>query len=287
MDYIGKYVKKYESGNKGSLCLDNCGYDWGLSAGSYQLTLRYGNCIKFLKKYFPKDSSILYFNDNAEDVKLKEWPGQHYSSSPEVVKEVWINCYNKVGEEKFFEYEHQYIKEQYYDRIKKKIIDYIDLDRTCRAFQELFWSWSVNCGVTGCYNEFIKALGKINNKISSFEKLFDACYDIRYENKGTNRYKKGLKDSERETLRTLLNVKGINVDSISSPTLLRLAKNKLVNYIGIITGGSVNIRKGPGKSYNIIKVINEGQKVRICKENDGWGYILFNGWVSLKYVSKI
>ena len=50
MDYIGKYVKKYESGNKGSLCLDNCGYDWGLSAGSYQLTLRYGNCIKFLKK---------------------------------------------------------------------------------------------------------------------------------------------------------------------------------------------------------------------------------------------
>lgn len=286
MDYIGKYVKKYESGNKGSLCFDNCGYDWGLSAGSYQLTLRYGNCIKFLKKYFSKEASSLYFNENAEDVKVKEWPGQHYSSNPKMVEEVWIRCYNKVGEEEFFKYEHEYIKSQYYDRIKKKIIDYIDLDNTCRAFQELFWSWSVNCGVTGCYNEFMKALEKINYKISSFEKLFDACYDIRYLNKGTNRYKKGLKDSERETLRVLLNVRGINVSSISSP-ILEKSSNKLVNYVGIITGGSVNVRKGPGKEYDAIKIINKGQKVRICMENNNWGYILFNGWVSLKYVEKI
>ena len=40
VDYIGKYVKKFESGSKGSLALSSCGNDWGLSCGSYQLTLR-------------------------------------------------------------------------------------------------------------------------------------------------------------------------------------------------------------------------------------------------------
>lgn len=51
-DYIGKYVKKFESGSKGSLALSSCGNDWGLSCGSYQLTLRWGNCIRFLKNTF-------------------------------------------------------------------------------------------------------------------------------------------------------------------------------------------------------------------------------------------
>ena len=60
-DYIGKYVKRFESGNTESLTLDSCGYDYGLSCGSYQLTLRYGNCIKFLRKYFPNESQTLYY----------------------------------------------------------------------------------------------------------------------------------------------------------------------------------------------------------------------------------
>ena len=59
IDYIGKYVKKYESGTKGSLSLSQCGNDWGLSCGSYQLTLRWGNCIKFLKKFSSKLISSL------------------------------------------------------------------------------------------------------------------------------------------------------------------------------------------------------------------------------------
>ena len=65
-DYIGKYVKEFESGSRGSLALDSCGYDWGLSCGSYQLTLRWGNAINFLKKYFP-------FSCNFREDVVKYW----------------------------------------------------------------------------------------------------------------------------------------------------------------------------------------------------------------------
>lgn len=287
MDYIGKYVAKYESGNKGSLSLGGCGYDWGLSCGTWQLTLRYGNCIKFLRKYFPKESSVLYFNENAQDTKVKEWPGRHYSSSPDEVKEVWYKCYEKVGGEKFLSYEHDYIKEQYYDKIKKKIIDYIDLDKASRAFQEMFWSWSVNAGVNGAYNGFITALKKINNKIVSYEKLLDACYDVRFEDKGTNRYKKDLANSERETLRKLLDVRGIGVNSISSPLLASQIEKKKVNYRAVVSGGNVYVRKGPGKHYDAKKVFRDGQKIRILLEQNNFGYVFPHGWVSLNYVKKI
>ena len=57
-DYIGKYVKKFESGSKGSTALAQCGNDWGLSCGSYQLTVRFSNCIAFLKKYFRNVKSV-------------------------------------------------------------------------------------------------------------------------------------------------------------------------------------------------------------------------------------
>lgn len=72
-DYIGRYVKQFESGNKGSLCLAQCGYDYGLSCGSYQLTLRWGNCISFLKRYFPEVATDLYFN-NLPDIKSAKYP---------------------------------------------------------------------------------------------------------------------------------------------------------------------------------------------------------------------
>ena len=96
-DYIGKYVKQFESGNLGRLALGSWGNDWGLSCGSYQLTLRWGNCIKFLKKYFPNNTQDLYFN-SGNDIAIATWPGKTYCPSPTIVKEVWLECYNLVGE---------------------------------------------------------------------------------------------------------------------------------------------------------------------------------------------
>ena len=54
-----------------------------------------------------------------------------------------------------------------------------------------------------------------------------------------------------------------------------------------ITGGSVNIRKGPGTSYGIFKVAHKGDKFEcIGEKSNGWFPIKVNGgnyWVSAKY----
>ena len=54
-----------------------------------------------------------------------------------------------------------------------------------------------------------------------------------------------------------------------------------------ITGNSVNIRKGPGASYGILKVAKKGDKFeRNGAESNGWVPIKINGagyWVSAKY----
>ena len=204
-DYIGKYVKEFESGSKGSLALGSCGYDWGLSCGSYQLTLRWGNAINFLKKYFPNEAKNLYFNKK-QDKTSKTWPGSSYCSSPAAVSTVWTNCYNKVGAEKFFEYEHQFMEDNYYKPIKAKVKDLIDLDSANRAFQECFWSWAIHRGVNGANKEFRACLGVYKPSHYKNEKLFDLIYDERYVNAPYNRYKKGYASGEREKLRSLLSI---------------------------------------------------------------------------------
>lgn len=101
-DYIGRLVKSFESGKRGSLSLGQCGNDWGLSCGSYQLTLRWGNCIAFLKKYWPTKATSLYFNSEKGDFAQAFWPGPNYCSSPDEVKRVWMECYEAEGDKGFF-----------------------------------------------------------------------------------------------------------------------------------------------------------------------------------------
>ena len=202
-DYIGKYVKQFESGNLGSMALSSCGNDWGLSCGSYQLTLRWGNCIRFLKRFFPEEAKTLYFN-NLHDVVSKSWPGADYCSSPQDVKVIWTICFNKVKSDKFFEYEHLYIKENFYDQICYKLSSQIDILNSNRAFQECFWSWSVARGVNGCYKEFQEVIKNIDLNTIPSETLFDLIYDYRYQKQTYNRYKKGYANGEREILRALL-----------------------------------------------------------------------------------
>ena len=269
-DYIGRYVKSFESGKKGSSCLDQCGYDYGLSCGSYQLTLRWGNCIDFLKRFFPRESSMLYFNSNEKDFPSKTWPGRHYCSSPEEVAAVWRKCIEKVGEEDFFFYEHKYIKEKYYDKICFRLMPYLDLRKSCRAFQEMMWSYSVNAGVTGAQKGFLEAINKIGNKWTS-EQLFDEIYDIRARSKkASQRYTKEKKDSEREVLRPLLYHQGFGI--------------KQGNYI--VTGSSVNIRALPDKESEVRQIVHAGDQLRIILEKGEWANVEGKGWISKKYIGK-
>ena len=228
-DYIGKYVKQFESGSKGSLALGSCGNDWGLSCGSYQLTLRWGNCIRFLKQYFPDEAKSLYFSAK-RDKASKYWPGSAYCSRPSKVKSVWKKCYKKVGADKFFEYEHKYMEQNYYLPIKQKISPYINLDHTSRAFQECFWSWAIHRGASGAYNEFVAALNGRSVADFDMESLFDLIYDKRYQVFPNNRYKKDYAKSEREILRDIIYAPGLGVHIITSPVLVKPAGEDKMKY---------------------------------------------------------
>lgn len=57
---------------------------------------------------------------------------------------------------------------------------------------------------------------------------------------------------------------------------------------GTITAESLNVRTGPGTSYESIGYLHNGDKVTILGESNGWYKIDFNGreaWVSGKYVT--
>jgi|GEM_PF-1331122 len=204
-DYIGKLVKKFESGSKGSLALGSCGNDWGLSCGSYQLTLRWGNCISFLKKYFPWKTVGLYFNSGKSDFAQKTWPGAEYCSSPEEVQSIWTTCYNEAGADKFFRYEHEYIQNSYYEPLMKKLTGYYNPNNSCSAMQECMWSWAVHRGSSGAYSEFKAAMDTEGihdpESVKAIE-LLEICYDKRYAVSGTTRYStSGGESSERIVLR--------------------------------------------------------------------------------------
>jgi hypothetical protein len=215
-DHIGSLVKRFESASKGSLALAQCGNDWGLSCGSYQLTLRWGNCINFLKAYFPSEASSLYFN-NLKDIKSATWPGADYCSSPDEVKAVWMKCYNSVGAEKFEQCEISYIQEHYYNQLMKKLADYFNPNQHSRMIQECMWSWAVHRGVGTAASEFkaaCSAAGIDNPNTTLAEDLIDIVYDKRYSTfSAYNRYKKGAGDnSEREVLRAYCNTAPLPYD---------------------------------------------------------------------------
>ena len=59
------------------------------------------------------------------------------------------------------------------------------------------------------------------------------------------------------------------------------------SYKAQVTASSgLNVRKGPGTNYAVVRAISNGSVVTIIKVENGWGYIS-DGWVSLDYVKKV
>lgn len=230
-DYIGRLVKQFESGTKGSLALSSCGNDWGLSCGSYQLTLRWGNCISFLKKYYPVEASDLYFS-NKPDIVTDKYPGKEYCSSVDTVKAVWTECYNK-NPDIFVSNEHLHIKSMYYD----KLMVQTPIQPSNRALQECFWSWAVHKGVSGA----LAGLDKLRG--IGIDRLFDAVYDYRYSINKFERYGTGS-GSEREILRSYLNWPvigrgdGMGTAMRKASELVEFAERAFKEKWGYVWGGS-------------------------------------------------
>lgn len=56
----------------------------------------------------------------------------------------------------------------------------------------------------------------------------------------------------------------------------------------IVTSSALNVRSGPGMSYDINLTVHKGDILTVVDEQDGWGKIESNlGWINLKFTEKM
>ncbi len=57
-----------------------------------------------------------------------------------------------------------------------------------------------------------------------------------------------------------------------------------------VTAYALNMRSGPGSSYEVVTTLSNGDQVTVTAINDKWGYCAFNGhigWISLNYCTYV
>ena len=60
------------------------------------------------------------------------------------------------------------------------------------------------------------------------------------------------------------------------------------NYLVKVTANNLNVRKGPGASYDISGTVKKGQVYTITETKNGWGKLKSGlGWISLGYTEKL
>lgn len=197
-DYIGKYVKEFESGNAGPTSIGHCGDDGGLSYGTYQFIWAYGGEPGSAQRFWAK-----YYQD-------KYGKPTSYND----LKDKWLRA---VADDKtsFIDNEWRYVLEggEYYSQMVNTLKGFFNPNTYSRAMQDCCWSWSVHRGGYSATLEFKKACSAagISNPQSANEAtLLNACYDYRWKNilyngKRLTRYSpNGGEDSEHVKMKTLL-----------------------------------------------------------------------------------
>ena len=162
-DYIGKYVKVFESGTRGSTTVSQAGNDGGGSFGTYQMIWSYkgypGLAQTFWHRFYEsKYGAVSTVND---------------------LKTLWVKAATD-DPEGFFANEHFYIGEQCYEPLIKQLGDHYNPNRHSRAAQECFWSWAVHRGYYTAYQEFMSiGIAEDDMYSMSIEDLMNKCFDKR------------------------------------------------------------------------------------------------------------
>lgn len=65
------------------------------------------------------------------------------------------------------------------------------------------------------------------------------------------------------------------------PTLKTYPKYKVNAKSGL------NVRRGPGKGYSVVKTLKNGAKVTVYETKNGWGRIGSSQWCSMSYLKKV
>ena len=169
-DYIGKYVKVFESGTNGPTTIGHCGDDGGLSYGTYQFIWSYGgepgSAQRFWNKYYAN----------------KYGKATSYTD----LKSKWLKA---VADDKktFIDNEWEYVLNggEYYSQMLDNLDGFFNPNVYSRAMQDCCWSWAVHRGGYQAATEFKKACstyGISNPQTASESKLLDACYNYRWNN---------------------------------------------------------------------------------------------------------
>ena len=130
-DYIGKYVKKYESGNAGSKSISGGkGDKGGVSFGSFQFP---SNEPAHLKKFWKK-----YYAD--------KFPGVEIGNNS-AFKEAWLKAVD-MNPEQFYKNEYSIEYDNYQSALRSQLKEFpqFDPDKFSRAVQESYWSSAVQYG---------------------------------------------------------------------------------------------------------------------------------------------
>ena len=270
-DYIGRYVKRFESGDLSCFAFGRCGDDWGLSCGTNQRILRYGIAIGFLKTHFSENELVkkLYFNYDMPDLAINYWPGEQYCSSPDDLKSAWLSCIEEVGKEEFERIEHEDILENYYSVAKEELNGLFDVEKN-RAFQEMTFAGSIFCGAVAYANRIKNILHTYQND----EQFFDAIYDTLYKEYPWERWADAkhtsyLPNSERETLRPLLKEMALKEGGCNMITLENI-EQKIQNFPaepGVYRDRIINGKVGSLKDVKAIVVHYTGVPGQTAKGN--------------------
>ena len=214
-DYVGKHVKQFESGTKGSSTISSGTGDYGgVSFGSYQ---------------FPSYKKAVTTNGSLPEFWNKYFAAQYPGVQPgdnQAFKNAWLDAVNKdpAG---FFNKEHAFIAAQYYTPVSSKLASNGVGDPTQynRAAQEAAWSSAVQYGPGLAASVFQKSgVNSSMNPVDYINKLYD--YKIAtvgstfksssksVQNSIANRYAK-----EKQILLGLTNLSPIDPNSTNGVTV--------------------------------------------------------------------
>lgn len=147
--FLGILSEEYESGGDAGEISSGIGDSGGKSYGAWQLSSNMGSLEAFV--VWLKDRNSDYYTRlvNAMATDLQN-TGNKFGV--EFDKE-WTSIANN-SYDNFYNLQHSYIKEVYYDRLVSKLTSVDNYDSLLRSFavRNVFWSTAVQHGVTGGYN---------------------------------------------------------------------------------------------------------------------------------------
>lgn len=159
--------------------------------------------------------------------------------------------------------------------------------------------WTTDCGCN--YKEYSTKEQRSNGEYYTIKAKFrkypslaagiEGYYKFlqypRYKNlKGVTDYKEACKLIRLDGWATALSYTNSLIKLIETYKLTDYDAKALGHYKVQVTASGLNVRKGAGTKYTVVKVLSKGDVVTVTEVKKNWGKTK-DGWISLKYTKKV